>query len=55
MEERLPDFPVGILVVSRRVVKRAQKLFAVKITRSHIDELVYERAYRVVIGDGEFV
>jgi hypothetical protein len=55
MEKRLPDLPMGILVMPRRVVESMQKFFAVKIARPSVDELVYERAHRVIVSDGEFV
>jgi hypothetical protein len=55
MEERLPNLLVGILVVPRRVVERAQKLFAVKLARFRIHELVYKRAHGIVVCNGEFV
>ncbi len=55
MEECLADLTVGILIVPRRVVERAQQFFAVKIARSRLYELVHKRAHGIVVGNGEFV
>jgi hypothetical protein len=51
MEERLPHFLIGVLVVTSRIVKRAKQFISPTLFPTALHQLGEENSHRVVVGN----
>src|SRR4029077_17867213 len=55
MDESLPHLLIGILVVSRRIVKGTKEFLAANFLWASIHQFVHESTHCVVVGNSKFV